>query len=49
MAARFHVENTETDSSLTHKSNRSFFEIKDGSFSAVAVYMAGPNTLNAKG
>lgn len=49
VAARIQVENTETDGSLTHKSNCSFFEIKDGKFSAVAVYMAGPNTLDAEG
>lgn len=47
IAARFKVENTEEDGSLTHKSNCNFFEIKDGKFSAVAVYMAGPNTLKA--
>jgi ketosteroid isomerase-like protein len=49
VAVRFQVENTETDGSLTHKSNCNFFEIEDGRFSAVAVYMAGPNTLDAKG
>ena len=49
VAARFQVENTETDGSLTHKSNCNFFEIIDGRFSAIAVYMAGPNTLDREG
>jgi len=47
IAARFTVENTEHDRSLTRKSNCNFFELADGRFSAVAVYMAGPNTLQA--
>lgn len=46
IAARFAVENTEHDNSLTHKSNCNFFEIRDGRFAAVSVYMAGPNTLS---
>ena len=46
-AVRFQVENTELDGSLTHKSNCNFFELRDGRFAAVAVYMAGPNTLHA--
>lgn len=45
IAARFTVENTEHDGSLTHKSNCNFFELRGSLFSAVAVYMAGPNTL----
>ena len=45
IAARFTVENTEHDDSVTLKSNCNFFETDDGTFSAVAVYMAGPNTL----
>lgn len=49
VAARFQVENTETDGSLTRKSNCNFFEMRDGRFSAIAVYMAGQNTLDAKG
>lgn len=49
ISVRFQVENTETDGSLTRKSNCNFFEIKDSKFSAVAVYMAGPNTLDANG
>lgn len=47
IAARFQVQNTETDGSWTVKSNCNFFEIDGDKFSAVAVYMAGPNTLEA--
>ena len=46
IASRFKVENTEMDGHITHKSNCNFFEIADGKFSSVAVYMAGPNTLD---
>ena len=46
IAAQFSVVNTEPDGSLTHKSNCNFFQIHDGKFSHVAVYMAGPNTLD---
>ena len=46
IACRFQVTNTLPDSSTVHKSNCNFFEIRDGLFSAVAVYMAGENTLN---
>ncbi|MDJ1015063.1 MAG: nuclear transport factor 2 family protein [Paracoccaceae bacterium] len=45
IASRFQVENTERDGSLVHKSNCNFFEITNGKFSSIAVYMAGPNTL----
>ncbi len=45
VATRFSVVNTRLDGSLIHKSNCNFFEIKDGRFSRVAVYMAGENTL----
>ena len=45
IASRFKVENTEHDGTLIHKSNCNFFEIVDGKFSKVAVFMAGPNTL----
>ena len=45
IASRFKVENTEKDGSLIHKSNCNFFEISGAKFSAVAVYMAGANTL----
>lgn len=48
IASRFRVVNTETDGSLTYKSNCNFFEIEAGRFKAVAVYMAGPNTLTAE-
>lgn len=47
IAARFEVVNTQHDGSKVTKSNCNFFEIRDGLFSAVAVYMAGPNTLEA--
>ncbi len=47
IASRFKVENTEMDGRLTHKSNCNFFEIRDGRFETVAVYMAGANTLNS--
>ncbi|MEM9247707.1 MAG: nuclear transport factor 2 family protein [Pseudomonadota bacterium] len=52
IASRFTVENTELDGSLTRKSNCNFFEIgrgPPGRFTAVAVYMAGPNTLDPTG
>ncbi|WP_050927726.1 nuclear transport factor 2 family protein [Aestuariivita boseongensis] len=45
IAAQFLVENTEHDGSLTHKSNCNFFDIRNGRFSRVSVYMAGANTL----
>lgn len=45
IASRFAVENTEHDGKITHKSNCNFFEIVDGKFARVAVYMAGANTL----
>jgi ketosteroid isomerase-like protein len=45
VASRFTVVNTLPDGSLVHKSNCNFFEIRDGLFSHVAVYMAGENTL----
>ena len=46
IASRFTVENSEHDGSLVTKSNCNFFEIEGGQFSAVAVYMAGLNTLD---
>jgi hypothetical protein len=46
IATRFTVANTELDGSLTTKSNCNFFEILDGKFTHVAVYMAGSNTLD---
>ena len=45
LAVRFTVINTRHDGGLTHKSNCNFFEIRDGRFDRVAVYMAGENTL----
>lgn len=45
IASRFKVENTEHDGAVTRKSNCNFFEIADGRFQTVAVYMAGVNTL----
>ena len=45
IAARFAVVNTHHDGSETHKSNCNFFEIRDGRFCRIAVYMAGDNTL----
>lgn len=46
IAVRFAVINTHHDGSLTHKSNCNFFEIRDGRFTHVAIYMAGENTLD---
>ena len=46
IATRFAVVNTLHDGALVHKSNCNFFEIEDGRFSRVAVYMAGENTLD---
>ncbi len=45
IAVRFAVVNSHHDGSKTHKSNCNFFEIEDGKFKTVAVYMAGENTL----
>ncbi|MFQ3301339.1 MAG: nuclear transport factor 2 family protein [Flavobacteriales bacterium] len=45
VASRFMVQNTEHDGSVTHKSNCNFFEIVEGKFSTVRVYMTGENTL----
>ena len=47
-AVQFLVENVELDGSLTHKSNCNFFDVTEDRFSRVAVYMAGPNTLDAE-
>lgn len=46
IACRFQVTNTLPGGGTVHKSNCNFFELQDGQFSAVAVYMAGENTLN---
>lgn len=45
IASRFSVQNTEHNGSLTHKSNCNFFEITQGRFASVRVYMTGQNTL----
>lgn len=47
IAAQFSVVNVELDGSTVYKSNCNFFTIEHGKFNSVAVYMAGPNTLNA--
>ena len=49
IASQFKVENTEMDGSVVHKSNCNFFDFAQGKFSAVAVYMAGSNTLHSAG
>ena len=46
IAAQCSVGNGELDGSTVYKSNCNFFTIKNGKFNSVAVYMAGPNTLN---
>lgn len=46
IACRFQVTNTLPGGGKVHKSNCNFFEFQDSLFSAVAVYMAGENTLN---
>ena len=48
IAVRFAVVNTHHDGGLAQKSNCNFFELRDGRFSTVRVYMAGENTLEAK-
>ena len=45
IAAQFRVVNTEHDGSTTFRSNCNFFTVQGDRFSAVAVYMAGENTL----
>ena len=49
IAAQFQVENTELDGTITRKSNCNFFDLAGARFSSVAVYMAGPNTLDLPG
>lgn len=46
VAAQFQVENTEHDGSHTHKSNCNIFDVREGRFSQIAVYMTGANTLD---
>jgi len=48
IATQFTVVNTELDGTLTFKSNCNFFDVENGKFKAVAVYMAGQNTLDTK-
>ena len=45
IATRFSVVNTHHNGTEIHKSNCNFFEIREGQFNRVAVYMAGENTL----
>jgi len=45
VSVQFQVRNTELDGSVTGKSNCNFFDVEDGRFTRIAVYMAGPNTL----
>ena len=47
IASRFSVENVEHDGRITAKSNCNFFEIEDGQFTSVRVYMTGKNTLES--
>lgn len=47
IAVRFAVVNTHHGGGVTHKSNCNFFEVRDGRFDRVAVYMAGENTLDS--
>lgn len=47
IATRFAVVNSHHDGSSTRKSNCNFFEVRDGRFSRVAVYMAGENTVKS--
>ena len=47
IAVQFRVINTLHDDGLVYKSNCNIFEIKNGLFSSVNVYMAGENTLDA--
>ena len=45
VASRFSVINTLADGRRIQKSNSNFFEVSDGRFSRIAVYMSGENTL----
>ena len=46
IASTFTVKNTEHDNSIVIKNNCNFFEIENGIFSSITVYMQGDNTLN---
>ena len=45
IASRFRVENITHEGEKLVKNNCNFFELKDGLFKAVYVYMAGENSL----
>lgn len=45
VASRFRVENTTHAGELLHKNNCNFFEVQDGLFVQVLVYMSGDNSL----
>ena len=45
VASRFRVENTTHAGDLLHKNNCNFFEVQDGLFVQVFVYMSGENSL----
>ena len=45
IASRFRVENITHEGEKLVKNNCNFFELKDGMFTAVYVYMAGDNSL----
>ena len=45
IASRFRVENITHEGEKLVKNNCNFFELKDGLFTAVYVYMAGENSL----
>lgn len=45
IASRFRVENITHEGEKLVKNNCNFFELKDGFFTAVYVYMAGENSL----
>jgi hypothetical protein len=45
IAAQFQVTNTLRDQREVHKSNCNFFHLRGERFDAIAVYMAGENTL----
>lgn len=45
VASRFRVENTTHAGELLHKNNCNFFEVRDGLFVQVSVYMSGENSL----
>jgi ketosteroid isomerase-like protein len=46
IASRFRVENTTHQGEKLVKNNCNFFEVQDGLFTAVYVYMSGENSLN---